>query len=199
MFPFKNGNEISPVPMRLLISASNELPDEDSGLDALYDRMLVRVFVNRIQNKNNFKSMLMTGTIQETEIDPSLVVTDSEYHQWQKELDGLTLSDQVFEKLFELKTMLEQNNTAYDEDLYVSDRRWKKSVKLLKASAFFSGRDEINPMDLLLLQDCLWTTPENREQVRESIRVFASEKAFDQQAVLMNIDMILTDMAEMEA
>ncbi|MUJ39511.1 ATPase RavA domain-containing protein [Aliivibrio fischeri] len=196
---FKNGNEISPVPMRLLISASNELPDEDSGLDALYDRMLVRVFVNRIQNKNNFKSMLMTGTIQETEIDPSLVVTDSEYHQWQKELDGLTLSDQVFEKLFELKSMLEQNNTAYDEDLYVSDRRWKKSVKLLKASAFFSGRDEINPMDLLLLQDCLWTTPENREQVRESIRVFASEKAFDQQAVLMNIDMILTDMAEMEA
>ncbi len=196
---FKNGNEISPVPMRLLISASNELPDEDSGLDALYDRMLVRVFVNRIQNKNNFKSMLMTGTIQETEIDPSLVVTDSEYHQWQKELDGLTLSDQVFEKLFELKTMLEQNNTAYDEDLYVSDRRWKKSVKLLKASAFFSGRDEINPMDLLLLQDCLWTTPENREQVRESIRTFASEKAFDQQAVLMNIDMILTDMAEMEA
>lgn len=93
---FKNGNEIFPVPMRLLISASNELPDEDSGLDALYDRMLVRVFVNRIQNKNNFKSMLMTGTIQETEIDPSLVVTDSEYHQWQKELDGLTLSDQVF-------------------------------------------------------------------------------------------------------
>lgn len=75
----------------------------------------------------------------------------------------------------------------------------EKSVKLLKASAFFSGRDEINPMDLLLLQDCLWTTPENREQVRESIRVFASEKAFDQQAVLMNIDMILTDMAEMEA
>lgn len=125
---FKNGNEIFPVPMRLLISASNELPDEDSGLDALYDRMLVRVFVNRIQNKNNFKSMLMTGTIQETEIDPSLVVTDSEYHQWQKELDGLTLSDQVFEKLFELKTMLEQNNTAYDEDLYVSDRRWKNPL-----------------------------------------------------------------------
>lgn len=51
---FKNGNDIEPVPMRLLISASNELPDEDSGLEALYDRMLVRVFVNRIQNNKIF-------------------------------------------------------------------------------------------------------------------------------------------------
>ncbi|CED57197.1 putative ATPase [Aliivibrio wodanis] len=196
---FKNGNEILPVPMRLLISASNELPDEDSGLDALYDRMLVRVFVNRIQDKNNFKSMLMTGTIQETEVDPSLVVTDKEYHQWQKELDGLPLSEEVFEKLFELKSMLEKDNVSYDDSLYVSDRRWKKSVKLLKASAFFSGRDEISPMDLLLLQDCLWTTPENREHVRSSIRTFASDKTFDQKKVSLNIEMIQSDIAEMEA
>lgn len=193
---FKNGNEILPVPMRLLISASNELPDEDSGLDALYDRMLVRVFVNRIQNKNNFKSMLMTGTIQETEIDPSLVVTDAEYHQWQKDLDGLALTDSVFEKLFELKNMIDLQS---GDGLYVSDRRWKKSVKLLKAAAFFSGRNEINPMDLLLLQDCLWTTPANREEVRETIRRFASEKAFEQQDVSMNIEMIQADIADMEA
>lgn len=97
---FKNGNEIERVPMRLLVSASNELPDEDSGLEALYDRMLVRVFVNRIQNKQNFKAMLMIGTEQEAEVPKELAISNEEYHVWKQELDTLELSDECFEKLY---------------------------------------------------------------------------------------------------
>ncbi len=186
---FKNGSDIERVPMRLLVSASNELPDEDSGLEALYDRMLVRVFVNRIQNKQNFKSMLTVGTPQEAKIPEGLAITDAEYHQWQAELDKLELSDAVFEKLFELKSMLEnaaKETTGVDiadTDMYVSDRRWKKAVKLLKASAFFNGRNSINPLDLLLLQDCLWNSPESREVVLKVVKEFALQHAFDQQEV----------------
>lgn len=115
--------------MRLLVSASNELPDEDSGLEALYDRMLVRVFVNRIQNKQNFKSMLTVGTPQEARIPDGLAITDEEYHQWQSQLDKLELSDDVFEKLYQLKNMLEkavEDSHLPQADVYVSDRRWKK-------------------------------------------------------------------------
>ncbi|NVD08985.1 DUF3763 domain-containing protein [Vibrio sp. JPW-9-11-11] len=202
---FKNGSEIQRVPMRLLVSASNELPDEDSGLEALYDRMLVRVFVNRIQNKQNFKSMLTVGTPQEAEIPEGLAITDQEYHQWQSELEQLALTDDVFEKLFELKSLLESaatNATGVDvaeTDMYVSDRRWKKAVKLLKASAYFSGRDAINPLDLLLLQDCLWNSPESRDVVRSVIRDFALHYAFDQQEVEQQISLCreeLTDIQE---
>ncbi|WP_245869551.1 AAA family ATPase, partial [Vibrio fujianensis] len=105
---FKNGSDIERVPMRVLISASNELPDEESGLDALYDRILVRIFVNRIQNKQNFKSMLTVGTEQEAQIPAGLAITDAEYHQWQSQLNKLTLTNDVFEKLYQLKSMLEQ-------------------------------------------------------------------------------------------
>ncbi|NMS31213.1 AAA family ATPase, partial [Vibrio parahaemolyticus] len=73
-------------------------------------------------------------------------------------------------------------------DMYVSDRRWKKAVKLLKASAFFNGRDEINPLDLLLLQDCLWNSPESRDVVREVVQEFALKHAFDQQDAEQEIE-----------
>ncbi|WP_054755339.1 ATPase RavA domain-containing protein [Vibrio jasicida] len=190
---FKNGSEIERVPMRLLVSASNELPDEDSGLDALYDRMLVRVFVNRIQDKQNFKSMLTVGTSQEAQVPEGLAITDEEYHRWQQQLDKLTLTDNTFEKLYQLKSMLETKvesefGDASLTDMYVSDRRWKKAVKLLKASAFFNGRDEINPLDLLLLQDCLWNSPESRDVVRSVIQEFALKHAFDQQEAEQEIE-----------
>ncbi|WGY45316.1 ATPase RavA domain-containing protein [Vibrio sp. ABG19] len=198
---FKNGNEIEKVPMRLLVSASNELPDEDSGLEALYDRMLVRVFVNRIQNKQNFKSMLTVGTPQEASIPPGLAITDAEYHQWQAQLDKLALGDDVFEKLYQLKTLLEQaveRSNLAEMDMYVSDRRWKKAVKLLKASAFFNGRSAINPLDLLLLQDCLWNSPESRDVVRDVIREFALRHAFDQSQVEQQITLCREDLSSIQ-
>jgi MoxR-like ATPase len=200
---FKNGNEIEKVPMRLLVSASNELPDEDSGLEALYDRMLVRVFVNRIQNKQNFKAMLMVGTKQEAEIPQGLAITDEEYHLWKSELDTLELNDECFEKLYELKNLLEKKGQSAQSDpvgseLYVSDRRWKKAVKLLKASAYFNGRDAINPLDLLLLKDCLWHSPESRRLVHEVIEDFAINYAFDQNRIEQQIRACRDGLAEIQ-
>ncbi|MBD1557530.1 DUF3763 domain-containing protein [Vibrio sp. S9_S30] len=189
---FKNGNEIEKVPMRLLVSASNELPDEDSGLEALYDRMLVRVFVNRIQDKQNFRSMLTVGTPQEAQLPEGLAITNDEYHLWLEELDKLSLSESCFEKLYQLKSMLEQRVEEgvdiFETDMYVSDRRWKKAVKLLKASAYFNGRDTINPLDLLLLQDCLWNSPDSRDIVTEVVREFAIHSAFDQGTISQQIE-----------
>jgi MoxR-like ATPase len=200
---FKNGSDIERVPMRLLVSASNELPDEESGLDALYDRMLVRVYVNRIQNKQNFKSMLTVGTPQEAHIPAGLAITDAEYHQWQGQLDNIPLSNEVFETLYQLKSLLEQaaedhQAGASGDSMYVSDRRWKKAVKLLKASAFFNGRDSINPLDLLLLQDCLWNSPESYELVKRVVKKFSLNHAFDQQEVEHQIDFCREELADIQ-
>lgn len=200
---FKNGSDVEPVPMRLLITASNELPTEDSGLEALYDRMLVRVFVNRIQNKQNFHSMLTVGTPQEAKIPEGLAIKDNEYYRWLAELDQLELSTATFEQLYYLKSKIEAKEQASssitsESDLYVSDRRWKKAVKLLKASAYFNGRDTINSLDLLLLQDCLWNSPQSRLIVRDCLSEFATEQAYHQSALRAQIEQKQGKLSELE-
>lgn len=200
---FKNGSDVEPVPMRLLITASNELPTEDSGLEALYDRMLVRVFVNRIQNKQNFHSMLTVGTPQEAKVPEGLAIKDEEYYHWLTELDQLELSEATFDQLYALKSKIEAKEQAsssitVESDLYVSDRRWKKAVKLLKASAYFNGRDSINALDLLLLQDCLWNSPQSRLIVRECLSEFATEQAYHQSALRVQIEQKQGKLSELE-
>ncbi|AMG29203.1 AAA family ATPase [Grimontia hollisae] len=201
---FRNGSEVLPVPMRLLVTASNELPEPDSGLDALYDRMLVRIFVNRIQEKSNFKRLL-TGNSGEPDITigRDISIKAHEYEQWQQQIDSVGLPDDVFEKIYALKMLLEQEaedstNDFPAEELYISDRRWKKAVRLLKASAFFNGRHEVNPVDLLLLQECLWHSPESRNVVTAVMRRFAQEVCFNQQEALALAQEANEDSKELE-
>ena len=184
---FRNGEKEVAVPMRLLVTASNELPQADSGLEALYDRMLLRLWLDRIQDKQNFRAMLTSR--QDPSLDPvptTLKIDDEEYRDWQKNLTQVSLGEAMFEQLFELRERLNQLNSqasdnSHQQSLYVSDRRWKKALRLLQASAFFNGRQQIVPLDLLLLKDCLWHDLYAREQITQQLSDYACRQAFAQE------------------
>lgn len=151
---FHNGSQVQKVPLKALISASNELPAENQGLEALWDRFLVRLIVNPITKENEFLDLVCGGTVQ-TELDTkeiaALQISNDELDNFGKQIDLISVPNDVRSVIMAIRQEMalqnEDKNRTEKEKFYVSDRRWKKIVNMLKASAFLNGRSQVDLMD----------------------------------------------------
>ena len=184
---FKNGSERVKVPLKSLIVASNEVPPENQGLDALYDRFIVRLHVPPIQESKNFENLLQSRPSSDApEIDANLLIDEQELAQWRDQILDVQISKDTMQIVGYIRQELADN---FDElNVYVSDRRWQRAAMLMKASAFCNGRNETNHSDAVLLKHCLWTTPENREKVAEIVVEAIRECGFDSGFDLAELD-----------
>lgn len=154
---FDNGTTRDKTPLVAVIGASNELP-EGEELDALFDRFLLRLHVGPV-TKEAFPVLLSLRGQRPPRVPDELRLHRHELAEVQAAADGVEVPEDVVALLCALRDWC----TA--EDIHVSDRRWRKIVKLLQVSAATNGRDRVSIWDCWLLQHCLWDTPEAREKV----------------------------------
>lgn len=160
---YQNGTETIHLPMKTLIAASNELPKEDEGLEALWDRFLVRIVSNCINDEKTFYKMLRQKSEVSTSLPEKLRVSDEQYDTWQIQINDIEIPDNILKVVTEIRAGLKRVADADDVsplDYYVSDRRWKKAIHLLQTSAFLNGRKSIDLTDLYLLAHVLWNKVE---------------------------------------
>lgn len=184
---YRNGETIEKAPLKALIAASNETPERNQGLDALYDRFIVRLMVGPISEVQNFENLLNSApTSSEVAIDESLKVTSNEWEEWRKGIDEVKLSAETLTIIHLIRDEFAERNDELG--IYVSDRRWQRAAILLKASAFFNDRKSTNHSDALLLEHCLWTQSENLDVVTDIVRKSIQKMGFESDVNLAELD-----------
>jgi MoxR-like ATPase len=165
---YKNGETIEHVPLKALLAASNETPDINQGLDALYDRFIVRLMVQPIAQLHHFESLLNTRpSSAEVDVPQEICIKPDEWNAWLQQIHSVTLSSETLTIIHLIRKKLASHEES--ANVYVSDRRWQRAAILMKAAAFFNGRLETNHSDALLLQHCLWTHEANYQAVQEAV------------------------------
>ena len=177
---FRNGNREMRLPLKLLVAASNELPAKGEGLEALWDRFVIRIESRPIRQEKNFRSMLLEVKRAEQGVDEesSLVaegkvhpnsISPEEYAEWSCAIDRVGVQEEVLDMISAIRKSLRAVNVDEAEErrnIYVSDRRWKNIMRLLRTSAFMQDRAEVDVCDLLPIYHCLWQEPEERDAIR---------------------------------
>ncbi|MDZ7876705.1 MAG: AAA family ATPase [Saprospiraceae bacterium] len=168
---YRNGEQEIRVPIKVLIAASNELPAEGEGLEALWDRFLVRFIVENVQKTENFNDMISkTLTSYQDNVPDDLKITNQQYTNIQTAIDAIALPTNVFNVIHVIRHYINDYNKNQDNSIYISDRRWRKIVRLLRTSALLNDRKEVDLMDCFLMQHCLWNDPEQIKTVYNFVK-----------------------------
>ena len=190
---FRNDGKDVKVPLHALVAASNETPAQGSGLEALYDRLNMRLLVEPLKEWDNFKN-LIEGKFEEANVSDNEKITLDELNLITNGAKAVKFSPQSLEIIKEIRENIEKLNVKNDQDdssdpyqqsrqetsdeqilqenhsqIYVSDRRWKNLAHILKTSAFLNDRSEVLPADVLLLANCLWSEKEQIEAIKNIV------------------------------
>lgn len=227
---YLNGNREMKLPLKGVIAASNELPAKDEGLEALWDRFMIRYVVNPIVSRDNFFKLITSNSIQSNsgiiEREPfeydvekntrnsgvgrtnnrgiaeknqlnsvvaitaeeyggthmesrKMRITAEEYKRIRVESGKVGVPNMILDTLYRIRERMNEKMSEKDivtgevsetnRQYYVSDRRWKKAVGVMRTSAYINGRREIDFSDVLLLCHILWNEEEGIPVVRQIV------------------------------
>lgn len=163
---YHNGADAQRVSLRALIAASNELPTGQEELAALYDRFLMRCFVDYV-GADGLSALMAAPTAAPPSSLP-MAITRDDIQRIEQAARSVTLPSMVQQAL---KQIWQTHREAFKEDRreQLSDRRLMKCLHLLRVSALTNGREEVDLSDVLLLKDCLWNHPDNIAKVRDLV------------------------------
>lgn len=173
-FRYKHGARPIQLPLLMAAMAANEMPQDDS-LGAFWDRRGPALLLDYIREESNVDKLLRLASGDLPQLDPTSRTTiplADVQHAVLHEVPAIILPAEMREAVRNLKNSCE--HPADGPKIIVSDRRWFQAVRLLQASAYLEGREQVDDDDLDILQHFLWETPEMIPAVRKRVLQLSS-------------------------
>ena len=158
---FRNGSSApTPIPLQLFVGASNEMPEggAEGALAALWDRCEMRFVVDYIKDKGSFHRLLSLNK----SLEPKTKVDVADVVKAMDEIDEVEIGD-AEDLIVDLWETLNKNGYK------LSDRKWRNSLRYMRANAWLNGRKSLTDDDVLVLKDMAWQTPEQIKPIRKLV------------------------------
>lgn len=182
---FVNDGKPVRVPLALLIAASNELPERNKGLEALWDRFIIRMDMKPIQNEERFLDLFTNpvNILDQQELTDQDKFELSTLKKVAKNTQYVEIPKNIRRYISLLRKKINEFNNKVRETLtnpndfdliYVSDRKWKKIGALLRTSAYLNGRMYVDVTDCFILENVIWNNTTQIEDIRNMINECAA-------------------------
>jgi len=159
---FRNGKEWTTCPTRMLVGASNEMPEDPTLLAAFFDRFPLKAIVDPLEADPFAQLVKMVSSPAPSGPCP-INLNPRDFEEIDAAVDAVRVSDPVATSICELRAVLKAAGVQ------PSDRRWVQAIRIVKASAALARREATVRNDPAPIASVLWSTREEIKIVQEKV------------------------------
>ena len=164
---YTNEGHTCNIPVISFFSASNEIPNfnnpEEKILEALYDRLEIKVVTENVIDRDNRLKALKNKQRGMSSSQVQVNITLDDLNAMQHAVSQVTVPDMINELMDDVLCELRYKG------IKVSDRKYFNYFPLAQAKAWLDSRTEVAPYDLCILHLYLWSQPSERDLIRETL------------------------------
>ena len=181
---YDNDGATIQTPLISMIGASNEVPPEEAGLEAFYDRFLLRFWVRPIEDDYSLRQMLTA------DITKSVVgITLDELTYIQQEVKQMTFTMDALDAMIGL-----WNKLKWEKNIHPTDRRVRELKDVMAADSWIKGFNTVNPESIGVAAHILWQKVDEQGIVSQLAIASVNPYKASSDEILRNARKVLSDL-----
>lgn len=181
----RHEGQMTKTPLLAFLSASNELPDQEGNLGAIWSRMTIRVAMNPLDRAG--KTALVKARLardRNSVVVQSVQLTLADIELLRKIRPQVEVPDSIVEIVLDILEQLRDEKSQDFSWLWSDDRRFGRIFDVMQANALLEGRTKVGKQDLTVLEWLLWNTPEQIPTVKAKIAPYCRTPLMDGQELV---------------